>query len=507
MSLSLIIGLLAVFTALSILFIKWRQQYWTRKGVPQLNPKLVFGDIGPLITGTKSIQDHFLEMYKTCKAAGLKYVGTYSMIFPEFVPFDTDLIKLILMKDFTHFGSHGLYHNPNDPITMHLFNLDGEAWKERRIKLTPIFTTGKMKMMFETVNSKTAGLVQTIGKHIDANEAVDIKDTLARFTTDVIGSVAFGLDCDTLNEPKHKFREIGRIAFTPRLKNFLIESTFSSKFLGKLGYHSLPNEVESYFSQVVKDTIHYRESSGVQRKDFMQLMLQLKNQGAITGDDNLTDTKKGKHFINVDEIISEAFLFYLAGFETSASTMTFAFFELAQNPDVQEKLREEILETLKRHDGKITYDSLVEMEYLDKVIKETLRKYPVVSVLPRKCTKDYTLPNSDIIIEKGTNVQIPVLGLHMDPEFYPNPERFNPENFSPESKAKRPDITWIPFGEGPRQCIGLRFGVMQSKIGIVALLKDFRFTLDPAMKPPYETDRLSIVYAFKKPCMLRATRL
>lgn len=74
--------------------------------------------------------------------------------------------------------------------------------------------------------------------------------------------------------------------------------------------------------------------------------------------------------------------------------------------------------------------------------------------LPRLCNKKYEVPGTGVIIEKGTKVQIPVWGIHMDPEYYPEPEKFNPENFSPENKCKRPEMTFLPFGEGPRMCIG-----------------------------------------------------
>lgn len=153
--------------------------------------------------------------------------------------------------------------------------------------------------------------------------------------------------------------------------------------------------------------------------------------------------------------------------------MTFALFELAQRPDLQEKVRQEANEVLQKHNGKMTYDAMLELVYTEQVIQgkqlfylflcllysnnisETLRKYPPLGVIPRVCTKDYTIPGTDIVIEKDTFTHIPTLGLHMDPEYFPNPEQFDPERFNKENKENIKDFTYIPFGEGPRMCLGM----------------------------------------------------
>lgn len=85
---------------------------------------------------------------------------------------------------------------------------------------------------------------------------------------------------------------------------------------------------------------------------------------------------------------------------------------------------------------------------------EALRKYPPASIIPRVCVEDYQIPDTNITIEKGTRVIIPALGLHRDPEFYPDPDKFDPERFNDENKQNIPPFTYVPFGEGPRMCIG-----------------------------------------------------
>ena len=119
------------------------------------------------------------------------------------------------------------------------------------------------------------------------------------------------------------------------------------------------------------------------------------------------------------------------------------------------------------------------MKYLQQVVDETLRMYPPKPNVPRMCIKDYKVPGTDLVIEKGTSLLISLYGLHNDPEYFPNPEKFDPERFSEENKPKIKPYTYIPFGDGPRICIGMRFGLQQVKIGLASILKNFRVYLTP----------------------------
>ena len=107
-----------------------------------------------------------------------------------------------------------------------------------------------------------------------------------------------------------------------------------------------------------------------------------------------------------------------------------------------------------------------------------MRKYPTVSNLQRSANKDYPVPNTRITLPKGTPVWIPVHVIHHDPEIYPEPEKYDPDRFNPEEVGKRHQYAFLPFGEGPRVCMGMRLGLMETKIGLAKLLLNYRFTLD-----------------------------
>lgn len=155
--------------------------------------------------------------------------------------------------------------------------------------------------------------------------------------------------------------------------------------------------------------------------------------------------------------------------------MSFCLFEIARNPEVQKKIQDEIDMVLSEDNGEFTYDNMSKLKYLECVIDEGLRKYPIVPVHFRTASKDYELKDMNLTIPKGTGVWIPVLGIQRDPEIYDNPMEFIPERFfdSPNGGGKAEGVFYMPFGEGPRACIGTRMGKLTTKIGLAVILRKF----------------------------------
>lgn len=153
-----------------------------------------------------------------------------------------------------------------------------------------------------------------------------------------------------------------------------------------------------------------------------------------------------------EEIAAQVFIFYIAGSETSSATAYYTLYELAQNIELMEKAQEDIKSTMEKHNGELSYEAIMEMKFIDLCVKETLRKYPF-PILTRECTKDYLVPGSKFTIQKGTSIVISLLGIHRDESFFPHPEQYDPERFSEERKDYNEDM-YMPFGVGPRNCIG-----------------------------------------------------
>ncbi|RZC35581.1 p450 domain containing protein [Asbolus verrucosus] len=337
--------------------------------------------------------------------------------------------------------------------------------------------------MFQTLIDCEINLHKNVEAKCERNEPIDIKEISSCFAIDVIGSSAFGLECKTFEQENSDFRVYGRKLFAKTTWGKLINifSTNFPKLANALNIKTIPNDVSDFFMTVVENIISYREQNEFIRNDFMQSLIKMKNS---------RDPEKR---LTGEEVAAQCAVFFVANFETSSTLMTFALFELAKNQYIQEKVRNEINKLLNKYNGSITYDFIDELKYMNQVLDEILRKYPPVPFIRRRCVKDYKIPDEDIVIEKGTIVVIPILGIHHDKEYYPDPDKFDPERFSEENKSCRHHYAHLPFGEGPRICIGKRFGLMQSKVGLTSLLKNYRFTLNKETKEPLTVDLNSMV--------------
>lgn len=176
--------------------------------------------------------------------------------------------------------------------------------------------------------------------------------------------------------------------------------------------------------------------------------------------------------MSIEQIAAQVFIFYIAGTESTSATTSFTLHELTQNPELMTRAIRDVDDVLSRHKGEISYDSIGEMKFLDLCVKETLRKYPALPILNRECTKNYRIPGSDKIIPAGTAVVISLLGLHRDAKYFPEPDRYNPDRFT---SADFNSKAYLPFGEGQRNCIAYRMGILATKVALVMLLSKFNF--------------------------------
>uniref|UniRef100_A0AAQ4S9R8 unspecific monooxygenase n=1 Tax=Gasterosteus aculeatus aculeatus TaxID=481459 RepID=A0AAQ4S9R8_GASAC len=185
------------------------------------------------------------------------------------------------------------------------------------------------------------------------------------------------------------------------------------------------------------------------------------------------------------EILTQATMFMVAGYETSATTLAFLAYNLARNPEVMKRLQEEIDSTFPNK-GAVRYEELLQMEYLDSVVNESMRLYPPAGRLDRVAKK--TVEIRGITIPKDMIVMIPVYALHRDPDLWPEPEEFKPDRFSKQNKRSINPYTYLPFGTGPRNCLGMRFALVLVKLALVEVLQNYSFSVCGETEIPLTMD-------------------
>lgn len=227
-----------------------------------------------------------------------------------------------------------------------------------RTKMTPTFTSGKMKVMFNAVLDVSNHMIDSIKSNteLDMHEARDI---LIKFMIDVIGNVAFGLEMNALKDKNSQFHVMARKVFAPS-KLFFLKAFFLTgyrKLGNKLGCKFFPSEVSEFFTSVVRETVDFRLKNKIERNDFLNLLMKM-----------YTNENGESENLTFEELAAQCFLFFVAGFETSSSASSFVLYNLAVHQDTQETLRDEIKAIIAKHDNQITYEGVNEMKYLQMVI-------------------------------------------------------------------------------------------------------------------------------------------
>ncbi|XP_068981018.1 uncharacterized protein [Bombus flavifrons] len=471
---------------------------WKNRGVPGPKPSMFFGNFVDLLLKRQAVATIVKNLYNEYRSEPV--FGIYEGTSPILVINDLNLIKDVLIRDFSLFVDRGFkVLEKIEPLSQHLFLLEAKRWRPLRAKLSPIFTSGKLKEMFPLIVECAGNLEKYLDKLVEKGvPVVECRDLTAKFTTDVIGSCAFGISTNALEDENSEFRKMGKQIFAPNLKQTIRESCrrLVPSLFKIVGYFLRTTEINNFFINLVRDTMEYRKTNNITRPDFIYQLMQLKDHPEKMENVELTDSL----------LAAQAFVFFIAGFETSSSTIAHALYELAQHQEIQDKLRQEIRDAYDKDGGTLTYEGIKGMKYLDKVFKETLRKYPVLTILNRQAMENYTFKGTKITIPKGTIVWVPVYGIQHDSNIYSDPEKFDPERFNEDAVAARHPMSYLSFGDGPRNCIGARFAHYQSKVGLATILHNHKVDVCEKTKIPYEPDKEAFLLSLAGGVNLKITK-
>ncbi|CAG0891859.1 unnamed protein product [Darwinula stevensoni] len=495
----------------------------------------VQGPVYPLVGSVWNLwkKELALEDLKCLKRFG-KYWGYYEGKNPVLMVADPETVKAITIKEFDSFTDRRVLIPEKQKVAAKfLLALKGREWKKVRKFLTPAFSSGKMEKMSRLMEECGENLVNHLRRRAERSSGVvDLKEHFGAYALDVIGTCAFGTRLDSLGNPDSPFARHSRLFLSenPALRSCLLVLPMVFPWVVRLGANVVPVETMEFFSGLVRDVIRERREQKVisshvtvphgelvdgrnrmVRTGKMTLFIlhevndsvmelrvlvqplprlemmstdkqcravavdievpRLGDDGADRGDvlDAFIEEMEREAGTTGPGLSEEAVLFFLAGFDTTAALMTFFTYAMAMNPEVQDKVYREIEQQMEAH-GEVNHEMLGACSYMDQVVSETLRFYPPAIRFERVCTRDCVVQG--FRFGRGQLVSIPVYAMHHDPDSYPDPEAFRPDRFARDG-PRPPQGTYLPFGAGPRNCIGMRFALEEAKIGLATLLRSF----------------------------------
>ncbi|CAH0592588.1 unnamed protein product [Chrysodeixis includens] len=411
--------------------------------------------------------------------------GIYRMwVFPLgavniYTPDDIELI----VSGMKYHEKSGIYNLLAPWLREGLLLSKGAKWQERRKILTPAFHFNILRQFSEIIEENGKRLVKRLKS--EAGRPLDLVPLISEYTLNIICETAMGTQLNDGSASTKSYKDaiygLGNIFYQRFINVFLfLDFTFQFSQLSKV-HDKYLDLVHGFTKSVIKERKEYIDKYGVKV-----------DESADANDDSFVYKKKKKTAM-LDLLISaqkenlidevglqeEVDTFMFEGHDTTATGLTFCFMILANHKEVQDKIVAELNEIFGDSDRPVDMDDLPKMKYLERAIKESLRLYPPVPFISRSLNNKVTLSNYEV--PAGTFCHIHIYDLHRRPELFKNPDQFDPDRFLPENSVGRHPYAYIPFSAGPRNCIGQKFAMMEMKLAVAEVLREFE--LQPVTRP------------------------
>uniref|UniRef100_A0A224YKM0 Cytochrome n=1 Tax=Rhipicephalus zambeziensis TaxID=60191 RepID=A0A224YKM0_9ACAR len=360
-----------------------------------------------------------------------------------------------------------------------LLTSSGDKWRSRRRLFTPAFHFKILEDFSETINAQSFILCNKLEKLSQSGANFDIVPKVTLCTLDIICETVMGTSISAqINENSPYVTAVNRVGelFLERLMRPLLQIDFIYNFTASgRDFRKCIDVIHSFARKVIDDrktelqkevnegTLKLDSSSesefGIKRRrPFLDLLI--------------LEHLKNDKYITKEDMREEVDTFMFGGHDTTAMGISWALFLIGHHPEEQHKIHEELDQIFGDDKERyVNFEDLRQMKYLECAIKESLRIYPSVPMVTRKCEEPFQIDGATL--PAGTMVQVAAYFLHRDPEVFPKPEEFHPERFFPENSKGRHPFAYAPFSAGPRNCIGQKFALAEEKIVIGNILRHF----------------------------------
>jgi cytochrome P450 len=364
---------------------------------------------------------------------------------------DPEHIKQVLMSNRDNYVKGVGFERVEMLLGHGIIVSDGAFWRRQRTLIQPGFSRANVARLAVGIKNCTLNL-RDQWRQLPAGAAVDVTTAMSEYALEVILRAILSEDLDRLVEQQGH----NPFAFLTEDMNRDLKVAFRFRQL----------------RQVMLACIRERRQSGHRPFDFLSLMLDARD-------------KRSGEAMNDEELLDEMATLIIAGHETTAGTLNFAWYLLSRNPDVQDRALAEVLQTT--GDDDFDFDTLMSLEYVPQVLRETLRLYPPVWLFSRRAVAADQIAGFDVA--PGTHIFLAPYVLHRREDLWPDPERFDPDRFAPGQSEQRHPCAFIPFSAGARRCIGEYFSFVEMQTHLAVMMKDFQLKyqdsgpveLDPAI--------------------------
>ncbi|XP_036899254.1 cytochrome P450 4X1 [Sturnira hondurensis] len=361
-----------------------------------------------------------------------------------------------------------------------LLSLNGPTWFQHRRVITPAFNFNVLKSHVSVLTQSVNIMLSKWEKMCGTQDTlVEVSGDISLMTLDALMKCTFSKETNCQINSSHDayvnaISEGSKIIFK-HLYTFLLHHDMIFKFTAAYCHlQKLASILHQYTELIIQDRRKSfkdkKEQGNTEKRKYQDFLDVILSAQADNGN-SFSDTN----------LHSEVNTLMVAGQDTVGGGIAWLLYHLAQNPEHQERCREEIRGIL--GDGSsITWDQLGEMSYTTMCIKESLRLIPTVTAISRELRKPITFPDGRSL-PAGMTVVLSIWGLHHNPAIWENPKVFDPSRFSQENYSKRHSHSFLPFSAGPRSCIGQHFAMIELKVAIALILLHFRVSPDPTRPP------------------------
>ncbi len=385
--------------------------------------------------------------------ANMKYQYIY-------ITSNADIFKYILQTNQKNYKKDIAYQQLRLALGNGLLTSEGAFWKKQRKLSQPAFYKTQLEILYREMVNLTKQFLEELEHYKKEKKRVDMSQLMMGVTADIAMKTLFSSEMKSSKKEVYESMNGVQDYVMKRLRQpFRIPLMYVN---GE--YRNFKNR-KKVFDDNIYSMIEDRRQSGEVHPDLLSMLM------------NSVDAETGERMSD-EQLRDEVITIFAAGHETSANALSWTFYLLSQHPEVVKKLRTEVAEVL--GDRTPGFNELRNLKYTKQVLDESMRLYPPAWAIGRECLADDVLLGHPI--KKGTATVMSVLGLHRNPKYWKDPEAFDPERFTAERVKERPKFHYLPFGAGPRMCIGNHFAMMEMQLLLSMIIRRFDFVLDESQE-------------------------